>query len=124
MKNQINYKARLKGTIAYFNVKNDSKKMKILKQKQIFVFSFLVLSLFSISQAIAGTGGSELSPLYNSIKGITSGTGGIIATLLAISFGAVQMIKQSVMPAVLAIGSGLLFQAAPTIAEAIVTACI
>jgi len=124
MQKQINNKSHLKGTIAYFNLKNDSKQTKALKQKQIFLFFLLLFSFFSISQAIAGTGGTELSPLYNSIKGITSGTGGIIATVLAISFGAVQMIKQSVMPAVLGIGSGLLFQSAPTIAEAIVTACI
>jgi hypothetical protein len=113
----------LKGTVVYFNMKNATKEVKTLKQTQIFCLFLAMCFAFSMN-ATAGTGGTELSPLYDSIKGITGGIGGIAATAVGITYGGIKLFNEKIMPAVLSIGGGILIQVAPSIAENIITACI
>ncbi|MFC1659301.1 hypothetical protein ACFL0U_01920 [Pseudomonadota bacterium] len=139
MKNQTNNpKTHLKGIIAHFNAPSNNNKQlsknsqgglqitEILSnQKQIFLFAILVFCLFSVSQALAGTGGAELNGAYDRIMGMITGTGGKIAMAGCFATTVVTFIK-GMSPGAIAmpLGAGVILATMQSIVDSTVTALI
>lgn len=83
----------------------------------------ILLVILSAGSALAGTGGTEFQEVYDMIIGWTQGTLGktIAVGTFLVGMG-VGVVRQSLMPVVLGIGSGLALYYTPSIVENIVVA--
>lgn len=94
-----------------------------MKKKLINLTPFLLVAVFYAGLAFAGTNGTEFQEVYDMIVNWTQGTLGktIAVGTFLVGMG-IGVARQSLMPIVLGIGSGLALYYTPNIVDNIVVA--
>jgi len=86
------------------------------------LLSVAVMMVLVPEQAMAGTGGTYLAPVWTEIVNLTQGTLGRIITILIVIGGiAAAVVKQSLWAFIIGLSAGIGLYNTPTIVSALVT---